>query len=415
MATYQYTIQVEGRRRNGTLEADSEQAAAAILRSQGGLILALRTAETGRAVQVPGATPLKAAHRRWEALLIRKQGIEEMLRQLATLLRGGVPILTALTSMAEVATPLLSRALVRTGQAIREGQSFSRALSTHLPGINPVTVGLLSVGEANGTLDAMVLHAANLMERSRKTRERILQAFAYPVFVAVVAMGVGYYMVRHVFPVVMKFIAQGRRVAVLPLPTRIVIGMNDVLTAYGIYILLAPFALAGLVALLRRSPSTGEKIDALALRIPLLGGAFRFHANAMWSLTLGSMLSGGLDILAAVTLVEGTMSNERYAAQFRQIKTRLRDGVSLSRAIGESSLRSLCPMAHAMIAVSETGGSLDDSLLHVARFSEEQLERRTTLLGKLVEPAVFIVVGGFVGIVYFGFFMAILTATSAAR
>jgi type IV pilus assembly protein PilC len=72
-------------------------------------------------------------------------------------------------------------------------------------------------------------------------------------------------------------------------------------------------------------------------------------------------------------------------------------------------------MAHAMIAVSETGGSLDDSLLHVARFSEEQLERRTTLLGKLVEPAVFIVVGGFVGIVYFGFFMAILTATNAAR
>jgi len=416
MATYRYTLQADGKRCEGTLEADSEQAASAALRSRGGLILDLREAVGARsAKELGGRGSMSGGHRRWEAWLIRKSSVEEMLRQLATLLRGGVPILTALNAMAEVAPSALSRSLGRMARAIREGQPFSRALSVHLPGISPVTTGLMSVGEANGTLDAMVLHAANLMERSRKTRERILQAFAYPAFVTVAAMGVGYYMVRHVFPVVMKFIAQGRRVTVLPLPTRIVIGMNDVLTAYGIYILLAPFALAGLVALLRRSSVTGEKIDAMALRIPLLGGAFRFHANAMWSLTLGSMLSGGLDILAAVTLVEGTMSNGHYAAQFRRIKTRLRDGVSLSRAIGESALRAHCPMAHAMIAVSETGGSLDEGLMHVARFSEEQLERRTTLLGRLVEPTVFILVGGFVGIVYFGFFMAVMTATQVAR
>ncbi len=288
-------------------------------------------------------------------------------------------------------------------------------MEEHLPGIDRVTLGLLSVGEANGTLDAMTVYAADLMERSRKTREQILQAFTYPAVVMLAAMGVGYYMVKKVFPVVIQFIEKSRRAMELPLPTRMVMWLNDFLTGYGLYVLLAPLALAILIGVLRRSSRTGEMVDALALRIPLLGGAFRFHGNTMWCLLLGSMLSSGLDVLAAVDLVEGAMSNRRYAAQFRRIKTLLRAGASLSKAVGDTALKGLCPMAHAMVAVSEEGGRLDDSLLQVAKFSEDQLNRRVALLGKLVEPAVLAVVGGFVGIVYFGFYLAVLTATRAAR
>lgn len=414
MAMFAYTVQdAAGRRRQGTLEAPTEQDAAGILRGEGALILALRRV-TGRVRASGGGRGAEGAHL-WANFGIRKQAIEQALRQLGTLLRSGVPILTALTALSETAPSGLKSALQRTSASIREGRSFSKALAAHLPGCGQVTIGLLSVGEANGTLDRMAVHAANLMERSRKTASRIRQAFTYPAIVTVAGLGVGYYMVQHVFPVVMDFIASGRRAATLPLPTRMVIWLNDFLTAYGLYILLAPAVIAASVVLLRRSSEPmREWIDALALNIPLLGGAFRFHANALWCLVLGSMLRSGLDVMLAVELTGDTMSNGRYAAQFRRIRSRLREGASLSAAIGESALRKLCPMAHTMVSVSEQGGQLDESLLEVATFAEEQLERRVALLGNLVEPAVFVLIGGFVGLVYFGFFMAIMTATRAA-
>lgn len=411
MPIFAYTIQESGgRRREGTIEAASEQAAAGILRGEGALILALRVHTGKPAGQQASEKPSALA-----ALTIRKQDIEQTLRQLGTLLRAGVPILTALGSMSETAPGGLKTALRRTAADIRDGRSFSKALAANLPGCGRVTVGLLSVGEANGTLDRMAVHAADLMERSRKTVAQIRQAFTYPAIVTLAGLGVGYYMVQHVFPTVMDFIAQGRQAAVLPLPTRMVIWLNDFLTAYGIYFLIGPVALTvGIIVLRRASEPSREAIDALALRIPLLGGAFRFHANALWCLLLGSMLRSGLDVLSAVELTAGAMGNGHYAVQFRQIRGRLRDGASLSAAMGDSALRKRCPMAHTMVAVSEQGGSLDEGLLHVAAFAEDQLERRVTLLGKLVEPAVFIVIGGFVGIVYFGFFMAVMAATRAA-
>jgi type IV pilus assembly protein PilC len=222
-------------------------------------------------------------------------------------------------------------------------------------------------------------------------------------------------MVRSVFPVIMKFIASTRKTAELPLPTRMVVALDGFLSTYGVYVLIAPFALAVLVVALRRSPRTGELVDRAALRLPLLGGAFKFHANAMWCSTLGSLLASGLDVLAAVDLVRGTMGNMFYAAQFERVREMLRGGSSLSKCIEATELQRLTPMAHTLVSVSEEGGHMDDSLLEVARFSEDELNRRVALLSKLVEPAMFVLVGGFVGLVYFGFFLAVLTATRAGR
>ncbi|NCC52173.1 MAG: type II secretion system F family protein [Spartobacteria bacterium] len=412
MAAFRYCIVQNGQRRQGVLEAESETDAANRLRRDGANVLSLNAAPS--ATPSPGSVS-RRMERISDRMRIRPQTVEVTLRQLGSLLRSGVPILTALNALARTAPRPLRRALTRTAGVIRDGKPFSRALMENLPGVDRVTIGLLGVGEANGTLDRMAIHAAELRERSRKTREQILQAFSYPAIVMVAAMGVGAYMVRKVFPVVMKFIESSRRDVVLPLPTRMVIALDQFLSAYGLYVALAPVVLVTLVILLRRTAHSGEWVDALALRIPLLGGAFRYHANAMWCSTLGSLLASGLDVLAAVELVRGTMSNWLYALQFEKVRAMLRDGVSLSKSIESTELQRLTPMAHTLVAVSEEGGHIDESLLEVARFSEDQLNRRVALLSRLVEPAVFIFVGGFVGLVYFGFFLAVLSATRAAR
>jgi type IV pilus assembly protein PilC len=411
MPTFRYTVMQEGLRREGVLEANSENAAAQRLRGDGARILSLAPAPPGL---VASENP-KRLERLVDRIMIRSSNVELILRQLGSLLRSGVPILTALTALARTAPPAMQKALRRTAVRIREGKSFSKALAENLPGIDRVTIGLLGVGEANGTLETMAVHAADLKERARKTREQILQAFSYPAFVLVAAMGVGAFMVRSVFPSVMKFIASSRRGVELPLPTRMVIALDGFLTEYGLYVLLIPVALVVLVVALRRTARSGEWVDAVALRVPLLGGTLRFHANAMWCSTLGALLGSGLDVLAAVDLVRGTMSNWLYRAQFERVRAMLRDGSSLSKSIESTELFRLTPLAHTLVNVSEEGGHMDESLLEVGRFSEDQLKRRVALLSKLVEPAVFIVVGGFVGLVYFGFYLAVLTATRVAR
>jgi type II secretory pathway component PulF len=410
MPRYRYGVLQGGERREGVLDAESERAAADQLRREGATVLSLAAAaaESGGS----GGERFRLAA---ERLAVRSQSVEVALRQLGTLLHSGVPILTALKALSRTAPSPLGRALDRIAEGVREGKPFSRSVALHLPGIDRVTVGLLAVGESNGTLDRMAVQAANVKERARKMREQVLQAFGYPAFVMLAAMGVGTYMVREVFPVVMKFIATSRQSLELPLPTRMVIGLDHFLGAYGAYLLLAPTVAAAGVAALRRSARSGALVDALALRIPLLGGAFRFHANASWCTTLGSLLGSGLDVLAAVDLVRGTMGNWHYAAQFDKVRAMLREGYSLSRSLEATELRRLTPMAHALVDVGEEGGHLDENLLEVARFSEDQLGRRVALLGKMMEPAVFIVVGAFVGLVYFGFFLAMLTAAQAAR
>ena len=411
---FQYTASEKGVRRTGRIAAASPTEAAAYLRKTGKIILELKPVQGKAKETAPGkeGAGLLVMMRR---LLVSKTAIELCLRQLSSLMTAGVPILTALRSISDNAPPNLGRILNRVTEHVRQGQSLSKALDKEMPWLGRVTIGLLSVGEANGYLDKMADYSAGLMEHTRKIRSQLIQAFAYPSVVCVAAMAIGYYMVNSVFPVVMKFIntnTGGR--AQLPLSTRMVIWLNDFLIAYGVFILAAPLIFLFLIAFLRRKRGSGAVVDRLALGIPGLGGAFKFQANTMWCMTLGALLRSGVDVIASVELVEMTMGNLHYAEQFAKIRGELRQGSGLGKCIEQTTLARYAPMAHTMVSVSENSGGTDEALRHAAAFSEEQLARRVTLLSKLVEPAMFIVIGGMVGLVYFGFFMAMLSATNSA-
>ncbi len=420
MASYRYKIQQNGSAQSGSLEANSVQEASAILRRQGGVILQLRAeAKASKPAGEGNASAKPVDGQRWRPvanrLLILRSQTELTLRQMGSLLGAGVPILAALHAVGEQAPPLLSHVYARIAEKVRRGHSLKKCLEEEAPFLGKVTIGLIAVGEANGTLDAMLTYAADLMENSRKIRGQIVQAFTYPAIVVLVGFGIGYFLVAHVFPKIMVFIEKQGKSVQLPMPTRMLIEVNDFLSVYGIHVLLAPVALMAAYVLARRSPVIGERIDYIKLRLPLLGKAFRELANAMWCRTLGSLLGSGVDVLSALQLVEETVGNLHYSSQFRKMRETVRQGGSLGKGLRESTLRRLCPIGLTMVSVSEESGGLDTSLLKVADYSEEQLSRRVGILGKLVEPAIFVVVGGMVGFVYFAFFMAMLAVTRAAR
>jgi len=412
MASFNYTASVAGDRREGVVQANSVKDAAAVLRGQGMVVLSLEEKHESRSARsVAGHGFLPAS---FAAMLIRKTDVETALGQLSALLAGGVPILTALNALAGQAPRALGRVLTAVAARVRGGTALSKSAREEAPFLGETTLGLIAAGEANGTVAEMLGEAGRLMARIREVKSQIVQAFSYPAIVTLGAIGVAAYMVRVVFPKVLKFIQSGRPNVELPPISRALIAVSEFMTAYGFYILLAPFALVLIFHLLRKTEQGGQAIDLALLHIPLLGKALRAASNAMWSRILGTLVQSGIDIVTTIDLAERTVNNAHYRAQFREVRKIVRRGRSLSEALRATDLARLCPMAPALVSVGEQAGGVDTALLQVAADSEAALDRRTKFLAKLVEPAVFVVVGGMVGFVYFGFFLAVLAATRSA-
>ncbi|MDR1484773.1 MAG: type II secretion system F family protein [Planctomycetaceae bacterium] len=410
MSKFQYKINQNGSVKSGFINADSLHLASVELRRQGGVIISLR--EVTSEESSTGFSELLG--KLSERIFIFSGQIELCLRQLSSLLHAGVPILDALLAVGGQAPPQLRKIYLRLAEKVRRGYSMKRSMQEDASCFGDITIGLVGVGEANGTLDEMFRYAADLMERGRRVRAQIVQAFAYPAIVMLVAIGVSYFLVVHVLPKIITFISKQAKSVELPLPTKILLAANDFIWAYGMYIVLVPILLTTAFILMRRNAVMCERIDYFCLFIPLIGKAYREHSNTMWCRTLGALLQSGVGLLAALELVEGVMSNKHYAAQLRKVYNMVKQGDAVSKGIATTTLSKFCPMSLAMVSVSERSGSLDVSLLHVADYCEEQLTRRVAMLGKFIEPAIFVFIGGIVGFIYFAFFLAMLAATKSA-
>ncbi len=412
MPSFRYIASASGDRREGVLQAESTSEAAAALRRQGLVILALNETDRNAPSNVQsgdGFLPRSVAR-----FLIPRVHVEIALNQLSTLLAGGVPIMTALKTVEGLVPGPLRRVLAAIARHVQGGEPLSKGMKAEAPFLGETTLGLVAAGEANGTVAEMLGQASRLMQRVREVRSRIVQAFSYPAIVTLGAIAVAAYMVQVVFPKVLKFIEGQRSSVELPAISRALIVVSRFMTDYGLYLLLAPIAVGVAFHLVRRTERGALAIDRGLLSVPLLGGALRAAGNAMWTRILGTLVRSGIDIVSAIDFVERAVKNRHYRRQFRQVRAMLRRGRSLSDAIRSTDLERLCPLAPALVSVGEQMGGVDEGLLRVATDSEARLERRTDLLARLVEPAVFVVVGGMVGFVYFGFFLAMLAATRSA-
>ncbi len=256
MAYYRYKALSEGTRRQGLLQAASVSEAAQELRDQGMLILSLDETTPGdsRGLSTSGRSALD----RVKSMLIRKGDVETVLGQLSALLAAGVPVLTALNALADQAPRQLGTVLRAIAERVRGGSALSKSARAEAPFLGETTLGLVAAGEANGTVAEMLREAADLMGRVREVKSQIVQAFAYPALVSLGAIGVATYMVRVVFPKVLKFI-QGQRGGVdLPAVSQALIGVSQFMVQYGAYALLAPAGLLVVYGLVRR-PDRGSR------------------------------------------------------------------------------------------------------------------------------------------------------------
>lgn len=378
MTAYRYeAVDAGGRRRRGSVEADSARRARQDLKRAGLTLLALDETRT--------STGLFSAARKKDA---KPRDVIVATRQLGTLIEASMPIEEALAAVAaqEEGHPIAATLTAVRGRVV-EGWKLADALAEHPKSFNRLYVGIVAAGEASATLGPVMARLADMQERNRAILSKAVMSLIYPAVIAVVAVVVVWAMMRWVVPkITSQFLDMG--VETLPLPTRVVVGISDFLGAYGWALGLAIIAGVAALVWVRRTPGPRRAMDRLVLRVPVFGPLSRELDAARFARTLSTLFASGTPLLDALRGAQRTVTNDHTRAELDGVLTGVREGASLSGAMRRAKV--FPPMMSSMIAAGERASRLPDMLEKTADQMEAGFERTTTLALRLLEPAVIV-------------------------
>lgn len=336
---------------------------------------------------------------------VRPRDVNTFTRQLAGLLRSGVPILKSLSTIAEQAERAAFRAVLSDLESmVRDGRMLSDALVKYPELFPPLYVNMVRSGESGGVLDVILLRLADARERDEELAARVQGALAYPALVLGVGLVTVAVMMVFFLPRVLGVLQSTHQV--LPLPTRILMGASRFASDYW-YWAAALVVLAWAVA--RRMVSTDRgrlARDRAALRLPVVGRFVRDAAIARFARTLELLVRTDIPIDRALQLSTTTLGNSALRADMEQVR---RDTVQMGNPIasGLRRARHVPPFVASMVAVGEESGRLDESLAEVGAFYERELDRGIRLATSLLEPVLILAVGLVVGFIIFAMLLPI--------
>ncbi|MGH7336028.1 MAG: type II secretion system F family protein [Myxococcota bacterium] len=374
----------------GTLEAASENEAAAVLSTRGLLPLAVATQPPKRPGLFARAAP---------------QALAPLFQGLSSLVETGVPLHKALQAVRPLAPPRLVAPLQRVEARVREGSGLAAALAAEDGLFPPVTIGLLRAGERGVGLAPALAHAARQLERDAESRSRVRAALTYPLVLLVVGSGSLALIVLFVIP---RFAALlGDLGQALPPATRILLASADTIRQYGLA--LVALGVAALVLGTRWIAERRGAWHSALLELPIVGAIRHALASARAARTLGTLLATGAPALAALDTAREAAGDAAVADRISAARSRVAQGASLSDALSTS--RAFTPQALQLAAIGEASGKLPTLLQRAADLDDETAERRMRALAALLEPALIV---GFAGLVAF-VAAALLQAVYALR
>jgi len=331
-------------------------------------------------------------------------------RQLATLGRVS-PLEESLRTITRQTEQESVQAIVaRVHAGVVEGRRLADAMAREPKSFPPLYRAMVAAGESSGTLPTILDRLAVLLERQAEIRGKLLTALAYPTILALVALGVVTALMMFVVPqVVEQFDTVGQE---LPLLTRIVISISDILVGWWwLMLLCGTFATFGIWRALKE-PSIRLSFDTRLLRVPLLGRLLRDLHAARMARTLATMVASRLPLLDGLTLTAGTIHNRRLRLASDEIVEAIRGGGSLSSALRRAGV--FPPLLTYLAASGEAAGRLDEMLERAADYLEREFDRFTATAMSLLEPAIIVVMGGIVATIVLSILLPILQLNTLA-
>mgnify|MGYP000193253660 CR=1 FL=1 len=377
-------IDRQGRTINGVMRAPKKETVVQQLRAQ-----RIRVTHLHRQFDLPPWLTLRSKAR------IHPQDIARITRQLATLLKAGVPLLQSLDIIHRGETGLPLQTLIGDlRQQVEAGAMLNQALKQHEI-FQSLYCNLVAVGEQAGMLDLMLERLAHHLEKAEALRATLRSALFYPCAVLTIALAVLVIILVFVVPAFQTIFASFG--AELPWLTRSVIGMSEAVQKFGLYGLIASVTTAGwLTHLIRRKPHWQKSLHRLWLRLPIAGPLLRHACTARWTRTLATLFGAGLPLTEALESTQGVTGNLLFQSATQSIQAQLMQGMSLSMALQSTS--DLFPaMVSQMCAIGEESGALDHMLEKTAEYYEREVDQTVARLSTLLEPFIMVVLGLMIG------------------
>ncbi|PZP35701.1 MAG: type II secretion system protein F [Roseateles depolymerans] len=378
----EFIFEWEGKDRNGKivkgeLRAGGEAMVSATLRRQGILVnkVKKRRASGGKS--------------------IKQKDIAVFTRQLATMMRAGVPLLQAFDIVGRGATnPRLTRLLNDIRQDVETGTSLSAAFRKHPMYFDALYCNLVEAGESGGILEALLDRLALYQEKTVAIKNKIKSALTYPIAVMVVAFIVVAVIMIFVVPAFKDvFTSFG---ADLPAPTLVVIALSEFFVKYwwllfgsiggGVYFFMQSW---------KRSEAMQKRMDRLLLKVPVFGDLMYKSAIARWTRTLSTMFAAGVPLVEALDSVGGASGNALFAEATEQIQRDVSTGSALTTSMQTTGI--FPTMVLQMASIGEESGSLDHMLAKAAEFYEDEVDEAVKALSSLMEPFIIVILGGLIG------------------
>ncbi|MDR7268996.1 type IV pilus assembly protein PilC [Pelomonas saccharophila] len=377
-----FVFEWEGKDRNGKivrgeLRAGGEAMVSATLRRQGILVNKVKKRRSS------GGSSIK------------QKDIAIFTRQLATMMRAGVPLLQAFDIVARGATnPRLTRLLNDIRQDVETGTSLSAAFRKHPMYFDALYCNLVEAGEAGGILEALLDRLAVYQEKTVAIKNKIKSALTYPIAVMVVAFIVVAVIMIFVVPAFKDvFTSFG---ADLPAPTLMVIAMSEFFVKFwwlifgsiggGIYFFIQSW---------KRSEKMQKRMDRLLLKVPVFGDLMYKSAIARWTRTLSTMFAAGVPLVEALDSVGGASGNAVFQEATEQIQRDVSTGAALTTSMQTTGI--FPTMVLQMASIGEESGSLDHMLAKAAEFYEDEVDEAVKALSSLMEPFIIVILGGLIG------------------
>jgi general secretion pathway protein F len=408
MPIYEYKgLSAKGKSVSGVLDADSPRGLKERL-TRDGVFLSeyVETTRGGDKRKVGGEqagsrdVPLKD-------MLTRISLLEtaEITRQLATLIRAGIPVLEGISALTEqLENAKLKRVMSQIKRAVSEGSSLAHALSEHPKVFSDLYVNMVAAGESSGNLDVVFERLAEFTENQVRLRAKLLGAIMYPMIMVVIGVAIVMLMMLFVVPKISEMFEEMG--AELPLITRILIGSSEIVQTFWPLIFLV--VIGGFIWFGRwRVSETGKPSwDAFVLKIPVFGPLVRMLNIARFSRTLSTLLSSGVPILSAMNIVRAVLTNHTLAQVVEAAREAVKEGHSIADPLKISG--EFPPMVTHMVSVGERSGQLESMLGNVADSYEVQVDSKITQLTSVLEPVMIVIMGVSVAFLVFAILMPMM-------
>ena len=361
----------------GELRASGESLVVATLRRQGIQVQKVSKVRTGGGKK------------------ITEKDITIFTRQLAVMMKAGVPLLQAFDIVGRGhSNPSVAKLLLDIKTDVETGSSLGQAFRKHPKYFDNLFCNLVAAGEQAGILDNLLDRLATYKEKIMAIKGKIKSALFYPIAVIVVSIVVTAVIMIFVIPVFKDLFKSFG--ADLPGPTLVVMNISDFLV--GNWYIIFPGLFGGVwffFFMWKRSTTMQRFMDRLALRLPIFGDVLRKASIARWCRTLSTMFAAGVPLVESLESVAGAAGNYVYYEATKKVQNEVSTGTGLTVAMGNTGV--FPSMVLQMVAIGEESGSLDAMLSKVADFFEQEVDEAVESLSSLMEPLIMVVLGGLIG------------------